>query len=366
VKDEYIKVVVVSAQDGILTLNVVFYNEVDRIPLILSYAVDTRKSLNSPDKSAWLWVNGADFVENTIKIGKDPTSVVEATEGYWVLAHSDGDGNASRYYYDRTTGVLVRAEGRFLGPDFEGTVLVTLETSRVGRETVEWPTPSSTQSTTLVRGNPDDGPRGDSHVTTWSPPWLYASGTTELYGYGYNAKHASTAEDVSTGKEYTDARAAAGPGFGGARAQAWVTMRFPSAYSFSVPISGAYTITTHHTLNGEAYGQFGCAGPFGCASSDGWIWIRNEVYEVSTGISIGYVEKTIWDAPWIPDSGWAYWWNNVHCDIERTYYLDAGTSYYGIDRVHSKQIAAAVGFVYGYSEVHFESKFYMAVLIAVS
>lgn len=346
VKDEYIKVVVISSANGVLTVNEVFYNENDRIPQILAYTITTRASLNSTAKSAWLWVDDAAIKSKVVRIDEESARLVQTTKTQWVLTYSNGLGNSSTYYYDRSTRLLGQASGRFVGSGSDATVLVTRIASGMGGQAVEQPRSSSY----VAPASPPDRPNLMS--TWWYPPWAYPSSGTEYYGYGVWTYEATGSANQNTGVEYTDSKAGAGPFFGGARAQVWAYEYGPSAWTFTVPTTGLYTIRTHHTINGAAYLAILCRPPWGCAFADGWVWMRHQVYYKSNGVPAGELkEENIYDAPTLP--GYIYWWTNVHKDLQSNYQLTAGVQYFFCDWVHNKNIAAAVGLLaFAYSHVH--------------
>ena len=357
-RTEFIKVVVVSSANDRLTVNEVFYNNVDRIPLILSYDIGSRQSLNDSRKSAWLWVNQADVSDGTVKVDEETTSLVQITSTQWVLSYSSPSGNSSTYYFDISTGLLARALGHYLGPNYDATATVTRIGSGLSGQSVEQPNSSShVAEGPGVTTKPPGGFR-------WVPPWYSGSGQTELYGSGIHDKFASVSLDTTTGREYGETGAYAGPGYGDARAQAWVYMWAPPTGSFSVKQTAGYHLKLQYVLNGLATGGILCRPPFGCSFSDGVVWVRSEMFEKSTGISMGAVEANIWDAPPLPS--WIWWWTNFYFVMDRDFYLTKGSSYYILDRLWERQIAAAIGILaFAYSRVSFESKFFEADLYPI-
>ena len=128
--------------------------------------------------------------------------------------------------------------------------------------------------------------------------------------------------------------------------------------------TAGYHLKLQYVLNGLATGGILCRPPFGCSFSDGVVWVRSEMFEKSTGISMGAVEANIWDAPPLPS--WIWWWTNFYFVMDRDFYLTKGSSYYILDRLWERQIAAAIGILaFAYSRVSFESKFFEADLYPI-
>lgn len=357
VREDFLKVVVVSI-GPIVVLSEVFYNEQDRISQIISYDAVTRQRLDNSTMSSWLWVTGADVADGVARIdAADAVLEPAAMHGQWILTDS-GPGGHRTYHYSRSTGILQGAEGHFVGPGYDVRAIVTLVGSGVGGETIERSGSSPAQG-------PTPAPSYAFIHRAWQPPWVASAMWTETYGYGIHSRHAETTVlNRYSGRMSVHAGAYAGMGFGGARAQAKAVMQFPQAPSpkFSVGLSRNWLVTSYFEIeDGWTSGGFTCLGVFGCAWDNAWIWIKMEVYEASTGTSIGLKEVVVWDAPPLPS--WAWWWRGSLVEVSRWYYLHGDAEYYGMAWIHVKSIATAVGISFSYAHTHpFQVRLYQVLV----
>lgn len=74
----------------------------------LQYDVPTRREVGAPGRSAALWVNDADVRAGRARIGEHEAVLSSVTGEAFVFSTAGTD-----YHYDRSHGILVKAEDRF-------------------------------------------------------------------------------------------------------------------------------------------------------------------------------------------------------------------------------------------------------------